>query len=285
MARRLREGVQSVGRALDLFERLVSAERELGLRDLGEACALPVGTVHRLLGSLVERGYARQNPATRRYTVGPNALELARRILARDDLPSRAEPFLRRLAQLTGESANLAALDGSQAVYLVHAAPPRTIRMFTEVGNRAPLYATGTGKVLLAHLEPVRLDAILGRLELRAYTPTTLTTREGLLAELAKIRRRGHAHDDGEFEEGAHCIAVPVRDGTQRVVAALSISGPTSRLTRERADAWLPQVQEIARELSEALGAQRQRPAAAAGVCQPMVPETTILGVTRAEHD
>jgi IclR family acetate operon transcriptional repressor len=224
------------------------------LRDLAESCGLPVGTVHRLIGALVRRGYVRQNPATRRYAVGPTAVGLAQRIQAHDDLIQRAEPFLRRLVQLTGESANLAALDGAQAVYLAHLAPPRTVRMFTQVGNRAPLYASGTGKVLLAHLDAPRQDALLGRLDLRAYSPTTITDLGHLRDELRTIKAQGYAHDDGELEEGVRCIAVPVRDGAQRVVAALSISGPNGRLTRERADTWLPQVQEVARELSQALG-------------------------------
>lgn len=250
-----RSGVQSVDRALDLFEQLVASDGELGMRDLSEASGLPVGTAHRLIGALVHRGYVRQNPATRRYAVGPTAIELAQRIRRLDDLPRRAEPFLRTLVQLTGESANLAALDGTQAVYLAHLAPPRTVRMFTEVGTRAPLYATGTGKVLLADLDGSRLDALLNRIELRPYTSTTITDRARLLDELHAIEAQGYAHDDGELEDGVRCIAVPVRDGTKRVIAALSISGPNGRLTRERADAWLPRVQEVGRELSRTLGA------------------------------
>lgn len=251
-----RSSVQSVDRALDLFEQIVASEGELGMRELSEASGLPVGTVHRLIGALAHRGYVRQNPATRRYTVGPTAFDLAQRIRALDDLPRHAEPFLRRLVQLTGESANLAGLDGTQAVYLAHLAPPRTVRMFTQVGNRAPLYATGTGKVLLAHLDSARRESLLSRLDLRAYTSTTITDRDRLRDELRAIKAQGFAHDDGELEDGVRCIAVPVRDGTQRVIAALSISGPNGRLTRERADAWLPQVQEVAQELSRALGAQ-----------------------------
>lgn len=242
-------------RALDLFEHLVTGKGELGLRELSEISGLPVGTVHRLVAALARRGYVRQNPATRRYTVGPAALALAERLRTADDLPNRAQPFLCRLVQLTGESANLAALDGTQAVYLAHVAPSRTVRMFTAVGNRAPLYATGTGKVLLANLDAARLDALLDHLDLRAYTATTITDRERLLEELRTIRAQGFAHDDGELEDGVRCIAVPVRDRTQQVVAALSISGPNGRLTRERADAWLLPVQEAAQELSLSLGA------------------------------
>jgi len=250
-----RGGVQSVDRSLELFELLVGSAEDLGLRELSEASGLAVGTVHRLIGALVRRGYVRQNPATRRYTVGFTAVDLATRIRARGGLPARAEPFLRALVQLTGESANLAALDGTEAVYLAHLAPSRTVRMFTEVGKRAPLYATGTGKVLLANLHPTRLEALLRHIELKRYTPTTIVEPECLREELDRINAQGYAHDDGEYEEGVRCIAVPVRDTSGRVVAALSISGPNGRLTRERADAWLPGILEVAGEFSEVRGA------------------------------
>jgi IclR family acetate operon transcriptional repressor len=245
--------VQSVDRALELFELLVESEDELGLRDLAEASSLPVGTVHRLLGVLVARGYVRQNPATRRYTVGFTALDLAERIRRRDGLAQQAGPFLRELVRLTGESANLAVLDGSQAVYLAQVAPPRMVRMFTEVGNRVPLYASGTGKVLLAHLPADQREALLAQLELSQFTPHTLTDREPLRIELDRICQQGYARDNGEIEEGVQCAALPVRDSAGRVVAALSVSGPSSRLTRERVDKWLPQMKEVAADFSNAL--------------------------------
>src|SRR4051794_32116708 len=94
-----RAGVQSVDRALELFQQIVASRGELGLRDLAEASSLPVGTVHRLIGALAHRGYVRQNPATRRYTVGPTAVDLAQQIQGQDDLARQAEPFLRRLVQ------------------------------------------------------------------------------------------------------------------------------------------------------------------------------------------
>ncbi len=249
----VRGTVQSVDRTLELFELLVESQDELGLRDLSEASSLPVGTVHRLLGVLVARGYVRQNPATRRYTIGFTALDLAERIRRRDGLAQQAGPFLRELVRLTGESANLAVLDGPQAVYLAQVVPPRMVRMFTEVGNRVPLYASGTGKVLLAHLPADQREALLTQLELKQFTPHTITDREQLRIELDRIHQQGYARDNGEIEEGVQCVALPVRDTAGRVVAALSVSGPSSRLTRERVDMWLPQMKEVAADFSHAL--------------------------------
>jgi DNA-binding IclR family transcriptional regulator len=139
-------------------------------------------------------------------------------------------------------------------------------RSFTEIGNRVPLHATGIGKVLLAWLQATQRDALARRIELHRFTPTTLTDAERLVEELATIRRQGYARDDGEMEEGVRCIAVPVRDSSTHVVAALSVSGPSSRLTEERLLTVIDQVGAAGEALSSVLGYRQveqeaQRPA------------------------
>jgi IclR family acetate operon transcriptional repressor len=188
--------------------------------------------------------------------VGYTAVELAARIRERGGLLSGAEPYLSQLVELTGESANLAVLDGQAAVYVAHVAAPRTVRMFTRVGNRAPLHASGTGKVLLANLAEERREALIGELALMRHTPMTITDRDPLRRELEAVRRLGYALDNGEFEEGVSCVAVPVRDATDQVVAAVSVSGPASRLTRDRAELFVPQIQGVVAELSRTLGSK-----------------------------
>lgn len=246
--------VQSVERALDLFRAVVHAAEPVGISELSAASGLPVGTVHRLLGTLASSGYVRQEPGTRRYGVGYAAFELATRI-RQNGLLTRAEPYLRELVDLTGESANLAILDGAAAMYVAHVAAPRTVRMFTEVGNRSPLHASGTGKVLLANLSDEGRESLLRGLSLQRHTPRTIVDREALRAELASVRRAGFALDNGEFEEGVSCIAVPVRDGTGEVIAAASVSGPTGRLTRERAASLGPKIRDVGSRLSASLSA------------------------------
>ena len=152
-----RQGVRAVTRALDLLAAVARADEPQGVSELSAVTGLAAGTTHRLLGALVARGYLRQEPLTRRYAIGLAALDLAARIRSRG-LSVDAEPYLRRLVELTGESANLAVLDGDAATYVAHLSAPRTVRMFTEVGNRAPLHASGTGKVLLAGLSDERRE-------------------------------------------------------------------------------------------------------------------------------
>jgi IclR family acetate operon transcriptional repressor len=248
-----REGVQAVERSLDLLELVVRADPEIGLRELSQASGLPVATTHRLLKALMGRQYLRQNPASRRYTVGPAALELAATIGASRNLVQLAEPSLRELVEISQESANLAAVDGTDVVYLAHAEAARMVRMFTQVGNRAPVYATGTGKALLAYMTDPQRVRLLARLRLARYTPHTITDKRLLEAALAEIRERGYALDEGEYEEGVHCIAVPVCDREGRVIAALSISGPSSRLSPQRMAELGPRIRKVADRLSQSL--------------------------------
>ena len=252
LIRRDRDGVQAVERSLGLLEKVVAAAGEIGLRELGQASGLPVGTTHRLLKALVNQGFVSHNPLTRRYAVGPTALSMAAKIGSSRSLTQLAMPYLQKLVELTGESANLAALDGEGIVYLAHVEAARTVRMFTKVGNRVPLHATGTGKAILASMSGEQRRVLLAGQRLRRYTPNTITDRRKLDAELEMIRKRGYAIDAGELEEGVHCIAVPVRDHGAEATASISVSGPSSRLTLLRIGVLAPNVLRIAEALSKA---------------------------------
>jgi IclR family acetate operon transcriptional repressor len=250
--RRDRDGVQAVERSLNLLEKVVGAGREIGLRELGQASGLPVGTTHRLLKALANQGFVSHNPSTRRYGVGPSAMALAAKIGSSRSLTQLAMPYLQELVELTEESANLAALDGEGIIYLAHVEAARTVRMFTKVGNRVPLHATGTGKAILASMTVEQRRLLLAGHRLRRYTTNTITDRRKLETELDLIRQRGYAIDAGELEEGVHCIAVPVRDRSAEVTASISVSGPSSRLTLARIGSLAPNVLRIGEALSQA---------------------------------
>jgi IclR family acetate operon transcriptional repressor len=245
--------VQSVERTLDLFQLLVDAEGEMGMRDMSERTRLPVATVHRLLNVLVKRGYARRNAVARRYGLGTTAMELASHIQTHTGVWERAQPYLQQLVLLTNESANLGVLEGSQAVYLAQAEAPRVMRLFTQVGNRVAFHACAVGKALAAFQTDQEREATLLLSPLTRYTRATITSREKLRVELATIRQQGYAVDEGEFEEAVHCVAVPVLDSRGRALAALSVSGPSGRVTRDRLDAWIPRMKSIARDVWYAL--------------------------------
>ncbi|WP_232491365.1 IclR family transcriptional regulator [Mycobacterium dioxanotrophicus] len=221
----------------------------LGLSELADRTNLPPPTVHRLVRSLVSRGYARQLPG-RGYALGPKLIHLGES--ATKMIGAWAAPHLSDLVIGTGETANMAVLDGAMAVYVAQVPSPHAMRMFTEVGRRVHLHCTGVGKALLLQLPDDTVRQLVGRVGMPAYTPNSHTDIDSLLADLAESRRRGYALDEGEQEVGVRCFSVPVPDAP--TPTALSISGPAARLSIESADHNAPLLQRVAKDLSAEFG-------------------------------
>ena len=237
--------VQSLDRALDVLEELASADGPRGVGELAELTGLPQGTVHRLLQGLHVRGYVRRDTG-RKYSLGTASLRLAD--AAHRSLVRTARPFLAELVRLSGETANLAVLEGDDVVYVGQVSSPHTLRMFAEVGRHVPPHSTAVGKVLLAALPAERAAAVVRRTGLAPRTPTTITDPDAFLAELALVRERGWAVDEEEQETGVRCVAVPVGVAGQ-TVAALSVSGPVDRFAGAATDGLVEAMQRAGREL------------------------------------
>ena len=244
-------GVQSLERALDILELLGRSEVELGVTEIGPAVGLANGTAHRLLATLTRRGYARQNPETRKYALGLKALTLV--TSTQERLGPLARPFLTELMEVSQESSNLASLDKNSVVYIDQVSAPRMVRMFTEPGNRAFPHATGTGKVLLAFQPEEVVDSIVRQNGLPSFTPHTITDAGRLKEELNDIREQGYALDSEEREEGVRCLAAPIFGPDSRILAAMSISGPASRLDEGRLKELIPHIKRIADKFSQSL--------------------------------
>lgn len=241
-------GVQSLERAFDLLERMADAGGEVGLSELSASSGLPLPTIHRLMRTLVACGYVRQQ-SNRRYALGPRLIRLGEssaRLLG-----TWARPYLAELVDSTGETANMALLDGDEVVYVAQVPSRHSVRMFTEVGRRVLPHSTGVGKALLAHVPPDDVRALLARTGMPAATDRTITDPDAFLAELDRIRAAGYAVDDNEQELGVRCLAVTVPDAP--TAAAISISGPAGRVTETAQDKIIPVLQDVARQLSQAL--------------------------------
>jgi len=246
-------GVQSVARALTLLEALADQHGGIGIAELSRRVGLHVSTAHRILGTLVNRGYARQSPETGRYALGAKTFHIAESYLGQIDLRRLLRPVLERLSRDTGETANLVILDGWEALYLDKVESPQSLRIFSRIGRRAPLYCTAVGKVLLAD-RPDDVDSLLGGGALEALTRATVTSGSQLRQELEKVREQGFALDMEECEDGANCIAVPVRNSRGETVAAIGISGPSLRVHAQRIQELVPTVMRSGSEASEQLG-------------------------------
>ena len=242
-------GVQSLDRALQLLELLADAGGAMRLAELEAATGLPLPTIHRLIRSLVHNGYVRQEPS-RRYALGPQLIRLGE--TAGRSLGSWAgRQHLAELVAEIGETANMAVLEGDDVVYVAQVPSVHSMRMFTEVGRRVPAHCTGVGKALLSLLPDDMVRAMLRRTGMPARTARTITDPDVLISELGEIREQGWAVDNGEQEIGVRCVAVPVKDAPTR--AAISVSGPSGRITLGRVAEIAPVLQRVAVGLADDL--------------------------------
>ncbi|TCP56809.1 IclR family transcriptional regulator [Tamaricihabitans halophyticus] len=240
--------VQSVDRGVDLLELLADSGGQATLSELATTTGLPLPTIHRLMRTLLARGYVRQLPS-RRYALGPRLIRLGE--CAGQQFGADSRPLLTELASELGESANLAMIDFDMAVYVAQASSGHSVRMFTEVGRRVRMHCTGVGKVILAQLDDDAVRDIARRAGLPAATDRSITRVDDLISELQKIREQGFAVDDGEQEIGVRCYAVAVPDAP--VHTALSLSGPDSRVTAEFGVRAVPALQATAARISATL--------------------------------
>jgi IclR family acetate operon transcriptional repressor len=250
------ERVQSVDRVFRLLEHLADADGSTSLSELAQLSGLPMPTVHRLLQFLVNERYVRQE-SSKRYALGPRMIRLGES--ASRQLGPWATPHLARLVTRYGETANMAMLEGDACVYIAQVPSPQSMRMFTEVGRVVMLHSTGVGKAILSTLPDAEVRAILQRTGMPARTEQTITSPDQMLKSLRQIRQDGYAIDEGEQERGVRCIAVPITG--LPFTAAVSVSGPSGRITLDSIPIMAPDLQAVAADVREAFEASRVRSA------------------------
>jgi DNA-binding IclR family transcriptional regulator len=247
--------VQSIERAFTILDILGNADHHLGISHIAEMSGLPLSTTYRLLSTLHQLGYVEKNPETNKYTLGVRLLHLRGAVIERLNLGEKAMPIMKDLMRQVNETVHLAVLDKGEVVYIERVEGLSTQGMYTRIGKRVPAHCTALGKVLLAHLpEETWYEDVIRRHGLKRFSPTTITTLEALQAELQHTRDRGYAIDNGEAGEPVRCVAAPVRDYTGSVVAAVSISGPQTRITPDRVDELGQKVRRAVRLLSRQMG-------------------------------
>ena len=226
--------VQVLDRALAILQMLSAEGPDLSLGAIAEKLQLHKSTIHRLIRVLDRHGMIERNSVNGRYRLGLKLFELGTKAVAQLDLRERARPVLERLVLETNETVHLCVLDGTEVVYLDKVEPVRSIRLASSVGRRNPAYCTAVGKAILAYLPEADVESIVRARGLKAMTANTITSLVELRRELAAIRERGYAIDKEEIEDGVRCVGCVVRDFTGVPVAAISVSGPSFRLTREK---------------------------------------------------
>ena len=217
--------LQTVDRALAVLELLADHPEGLRPADVAAAMGLNKVTTHRLLATLLNRHFVERQEENGRYSIGLRLIEISSLRLNNLELKTEAQPWLRRLVTQAGQPVHLAIYDQGEIVYIEKMETVHSIRMYSQIGKRSPVYCTALGKVLLAALPDEEIRAVLQGLTLRAFTPTTLTSPEQILAEIGQVRSQGFALDRQEHEPGVFCVAAPIRDYRGQVIAAVSTAG------------------------------------------------------------
>ncbi|MET8049702.1 MULTISPECIES: IclR family transcriptional regulator [unclassified Streptosporangium] len=249
--------IAAVERAMDVLLLFGRSNRpDLGVTEIAAELGLTKAAVHRILTALRSRELIAADPVTRRYSLGHAAIALGRAYLARTDLRAMAGPELRGLAARTRETATLSVRRGDTRLYVEQVVPEQELRIEVSLGIPYPLHAGGPSKAILAFLREEEVEGYLSRHGLEALTDKTITDPAKLHTELAAIRRRGYATSYGERQEGATSIAVPVFDHGGGVIAAIGVSGPSTRFKSHMQES-APLVVEAAGRLSAQLGHRR----------------------------
>lgn len=246
--------IQSVVRALKIVEYVAEHGNIAGLTEISKGIDINKSTAHGLIATLERCGYMRQDTKTGKYSLGVKVFELGQAYITNLDLRDIALPYLKELSLTYQETTHLAILSGEDVVYIDKVDGLRSVGIRSQVGGRNPAYCTGVGKVLLSGLDKQQiLDLYCGSV-LQKYTNNTVKDLPELLNQIQQVRERGYAFDSQEFEQDLQCIAAPVKDSSGSIIAAISLSGPASRLLVPQLDEIAIRVVRTAKDISHQLG-------------------------------
>jgi IclR family transcriptional regulator, KDG regulon repressor len=247
---------ESVAAVLKVFAILqsLSERSETGISELSVKLAMPKATVYRFLQTMKTLGYVRQEPDTERYGLAVRMFELGAKAMQYPNLIELAKPHMQQLSEATGETVHLGTLIDSEILYVHKVDSQHILGMYSRVGRRAPLHCTAIGKVLMAWEPPARREAVLKGCDFKRFREKTITTREEFEAELERTRAQGFGQDREEFDDHIRCAAIPIFDGSNHVVAGLSVSFPTFRYDEAKEPQLVAMLREASREISRQLG-------------------------------
>jgi len=247
--------VQSVERTLRILEVLAEWGHPMSLSEISSYLDLKNSTTHRLLKTLIMRGFAQQDPHSGKYKLGIKTFSIGNTALYTLDIRTIARAYLNSLAENYGETANLAILDGWDVIYIDQVESEKMVKTIAKLGSRCPTHCSAAGKALLSNFQEKELDSYFLESNLEKFTENTIVSPDLLKEELRKVKKQGYALDLEETEEGIRCVAATIYNHAGRPAAAIGISGPSNRISldclkKELAGA----VVETAREISLMMG-------------------------------
>jgi len=245
--------VKSVYRAVKILD-VLSSEGEKSVTEISTTLSFPKSSVHEITSTLLATGILEKDSDRNKYSLGLKLFELGKQAQANLEISKVAIPSLRSLHEQFDETVHLTVLDRKEVLYIECFESTKQLRTYSVIGIRAPLHCTAVGKAILAYLDDEEVEEIIRSMGLPRFTQNTITDRVRLNAEVRKIRDSGFATDEMEHEEGVCCVGAPVRNHTGQVVASISVSGPSQRITPVRIAEIAPLVMERAAEISRRLG-------------------------------
>ncbi|MFZ5918449.1 MAG: IclR family transcriptional regulator [Chloroflexota bacterium] len=247
--------IQALHHALKVLETFLDANtNEQGVTEISAALGLNKSRVFRILSTLEQHGFVEQNLDSKRYRLGLRLLAYSEAVHRRLNVVHTADPVLDQLAEQSGETVHMGVVDGHEAVCVAKRESKHSVRLYAQVGKRAPLHAGGVPKVLLAHMSTEERQRIIRDNGLPRFTDNTITDPAALEEALAQIRQDGYVVAEQDLEPGAHSIAAPIRDHGGRVVAALSVAGPSQRFSTQDIQRFVRLVCDAADQISQRLG-------------------------------
>ncbi|MDS0524790.1 IclR family transcriptional regulator [Clostridium sp. SHJSY1] len=224
--------VQSVERALDILDCLSEYPKGCGIGELSKNLNLSKSTIHRIISTLKFKGYVSQNKENDKYQLGFKVLNLSSSFVSGMDLVNNARPYIYEFVNKIDEVIHLCIADESYSniIYLDKISPEnttRTITMSSSIGKRAPIYCTASGKLLLSQFSDEKIKELLKDINFIKYTHNTIINIENFITEIHEIRKNQYAFDNVEYDTGVICIAFPIFDQTNKIIAAISISSVT----------------------------------------------------------
>jgi len=250
--------LHSLARAVSVLEALSESDVPLSLAEICQRMNLHKSTAHRSL-MVLERSAMIERTQENRFRLGLKLYELGNRAVEQIDLRARVHPFFRRLAMQVGETVHLSVLQKTSVVYLDKVEPNRRVCMSSKTGTSNPVYCTSMGKAMLAFQSKETTEQIIAKIRFVRYTRKTLCSREALLKALERVRGRGYAIDDEEIELGVRCVGAPIFDDNHRAIAAVSVSGPSSRITAQSVPGIAEHLLRCCRETSASLGTHTKK--------------------------
>lgn len=248
--------IEALGRGLQILEAFSEQSPGLSLTEITSTVGLDKSMVFRSVYTLEKLGYLERDPETKRYQPGLKVLRLGFAVLNNLEMTQIAQPYLKALSAECGETTNMTIRDGKEIVYVVRNKTQQIISVNLQLGSRLPVYCTSMGKAQLIDLSRDELRDLLGEGPYPVMGPNTITTLDALVTELDKVHQQGYAINDEEMAVGLRSVAAPVRGATRQLVAAINISVPSARVSRQELEMVLaPMVVDTARRISLALGA------------------------------